>query len=166
VRTPAASASRTAASIEAATSPRPSDQRSICAAERIAPNGLATPGDRAGVDAVMEVVARAKAGEPAPTRAIERVGHWLGVGLAGLINVFDPERVVLGGMYGRAFEVFEPVLVETLKVRALTSSSEVDVVPAGLGFDAPLIGAAELVFAPLLEQPDLVMDELVKRRAK
>lgn len=120
-----------------------------------AKTGDAKTGDAgADDDAVARVVSAAQAGEPAAVRAVTEVGRWLGTGLAGLVNVFNPERIVLGGLYGRAFGVLEPVLTEALTVRALpTSSSGVSVVPAALGVDAPLVGAAELALAPLLNEP-------------
>ena len=33
--------------------------------------------------------------------SVQTVGRWLGVGIAGLVNVFDPRVVVLGGLFGR-----------------------------------------------------------------
>jgi predicted NBD/HSP70 family sugar kinase len=111
------------------------------------------PEGKAGPEAIGEVVASVKAGDPRARQAVDEVGYWLGVGLAGLINVFNPERVLLGGMYARAFDVLEPVVAGVLGGRALTPSSA-EIVPAALGSDAALIGAAELALAPLLEQPD------------
>ena len=37
-------------------------------------------------------------GDPVALAAVEDVGCWLGIGLAGLVNVFNPQRVVLGGL--------------------------------------------------------------------
>jgi predicted NBD/HSP70 family sugar kinase len=60
--------------------------------------GRPTGGGSAGVDAVMR---EAAAGSPAALSALDHVGRWLGIGLAGLINIFDPELIVLGGTFGR-----------------------------------------------------------------
>ncbi|NEE00665.1 ROK family transcriptional regulator [Phytoactinopolyspora halotolerans] len=114
-------------------------------------------------DPVAHVVAAAKAGDPQAVRAAEEVGRWLGIGLAGLVNVFDPDRVVLGGMYGRAFDVFEAAVVEVLKTRALTPPT-VELVPAALGPESSLIGAAELAFEPLLADPDGVLTASLSAR--
>ena len=44
----------------------------------------------------------AEAGVPgAPCSALDHVGRWLGIGLAGLVNILDPRLVVLGGLFGR-----------------------------------------------------------------
>ncbi|NED97636.1 ROK family transcriptional regulator [Phytoactinopolyspora alkaliphila] len=111
------------------------------------------PDSDAGPAAFAGVVAAARAGEQRARQAVEEVGRWLGIGLTGLINVFNPERVLLGGMYARAFDILEPVVVNVLRERALTPSPA-EIVPAALGSDAALIGAAELALAPLLEHPD------------
>jgi len=108
-------------------------------------------GGRAAVDAVL---AEAGAGEPAARAALDEVGRWLGIGLAGLVNIFNPRLVVLGGLFGR-IHPFVAVTVEgELDRRALPGPRAlVRVVPAGLGVDAPLLGAAELALEPLLADP-------------
>ncbi len=96
-------------------------------------------------------------------RAADEVGRWLGIGLVGLVNTFNPDRVVLGGMYGRAFDVFEPAVTDVLKARALTPST-LDLVPAALGPEAPLIGAGELALEALLADPDGVLTSFLSVR--
>jgi predicted NBD/HSP70 family sugar kinase len=116
--------------------------------------GVADEADEAGADPVTRVVAAAQSGEARAVRAVDQVGTWLGIGLTGLINVFNPDRIVLGGLYGRAFEVLQPALRAAMKTRALTTSTQpATVVPAALGTDAPLIGAAESALNPLLDEP-------------
>ncbi|WP_172381725.1 ROK family protein [Streptomyces sp. MNP-20] len=44
-----------------------------------------------------DVTAAAQAGDPAARAQLARVGHWLGIGIATLVNLFDVELVVLGG---------------------------------------------------------------------
>jgi predicted NBD/HSP70 family sugar kinase len=113
--------------------------------------GHPADGGRAEVDAVL---AEAAAGSPLAVAALEGVGRWLGFGLAGLVNVFDPELVVLGGLFGRIHPVVAGTVRKELDRRALRASGElVRIVPATLGVDAPLLGAAELAFEPLLVNP-------------
>lgn len=108
-------------------------------------------GGRAEVDAVLR---EAAAGSPAALSALDNVGRWLGVGLAGLVNVLNPQLVVLGGMTGRILPFVAASLRGELDRLALQASRElVTVVPAMLGVDAPSIGAAELAFEPLLADP-------------
>ena len=107
-----------------------------------------------GSAAVDELIAAAIAGEPAALASVAHVCTWLGVGLASLINIFDPTLVVLGGVLGRIHPLVEPELDAALERRALSAARElVRVVPGELGVDAPIIGAAELAFEPMLADP-------------
>ena len=113
--------------------------------------GRSPDGGRAEVDAVLRDAA---AGSPAAMNALNNVGRWLGVGLAGLVNVLNPELIVLGGQFGRIHPHVSATLRAELDRMTLEASREfVRVVPATLGVDAPLLGAAELAFEPLLADP-------------
>jgi predicted NBD/HSP70 family sugar kinase len=113
--------------------------------------GRPTGGGGVEVDAVLR---EADAGSPAALTALDHVGRWLGIGLAGLINIFDPELIVLGGTFGRIHPFIAEVLEAELDRRALAGPRRlVRIVPAILGADAPLLGAAELAFEPLLADP-------------
>jgi predicted NBD/HSP70 family sugar kinase len=103
------------------------------------------------VDAVLRA---AEAGELGPTSAVLALGRWLGIGLAGLVNTFDPQVVVLGGLFGRlAPLVHEPMDAE-LATRVMSVARDpVRVVASSLGDDAPLMGAAERAFEHLLADP-------------
>ena len=115
--------------------------------------GHAADAGREGVDAVLSEAAD---GSPQALGALESVGRWLGFGLAGLVNVFNPQVVVLGGLFGRIHPFVEATLATELARLALAQSREVvRVTPASLGVDAPLRGAAELAFEPLLADPAL-----------
>jgi len=121
-------------------------------------------GGRAEVD---EVLREAAAGVSAALSALDNVGRWLGVGLAALVNVLNPELIVLGGLCGRIHPFIATTLRAELDRRALKASRElVRVVPASLGLDAPLIGAAELAFEPLLTDPIGTLEEQVAGRAR
>ena len=96
----------------------------------------------------------AAAGTPAALSALDNVGRWLGVGLAALVNILNPQLVVLGGLTGRIHPFAGRSLRSELDRLALHASRElVQVVPSALGGDAPLLGAGELAFESLLEDP-------------
>jgi predicted NBD/HSP70 family sugar kinase len=103
--------------------------------------------------AVDELLDAAAAGEVDAIAAVERTNVPLGIGLAGLINLTDPDCVVLGSTLRRRFELApEPVR------RGIAARSYIDPrgeVPLRSGEldDATLIGAAELAFQPLLDDP-------------
>ncbi|HEX5578244.1 MAG TPA: ROK family transcriptional regulator [Candidatus Limnocylindria bacterium] len=108
-------------------------------------------GGRAAVDAV---IAGAEAGSPAELAALSETGRWLGIGLAGLVNLFNPALVVLGGVFGRMAPFVADEVEEALDRRALRAAREtVNVVPTSLGADTTLIGAAETAFEPFLGDP-------------
>jgi glucokinase len=75
--------------------------------------------------------------------ALASVGETLGVGIASLVNVFNPELVVLGGGFARAGDLlFEPAR-RVVAERALEPARDVvRIVPAQLGVEAGLVGAA------------------------
>jgi predicted NBD/HSP70 family sugar kinase len=103
------------------------------------------------VEAVLE---EARAGSTVALGAFEGVGRWLGLGLAGLVNIFNPRLVVLGGLFGRIHPFVGRALEAELDRRTLPGPRAlVRIVPAHLGVDAPLLGAAELAFEPLLADP-------------
>jgi predicted NBD/HSP70 family sugar kinase len=108
-------------------------------------------GDASGVDTVAE---RASAGDATAIRAIAEVGRWLGIGIGNLVNLFNPQVVVLGGLYERLFDRFAPAVQEGMRTRVLAPPGElVTIVPSALGADAALLGAAELVLSGVIADP-------------
>lgn len=111
-----------------------------------------------GRDEVDAVLREAADGSEAALAALDHVGHWLGLGLAGLVNVLNPRLIVLGGRFGR----IHPFVIRSLEMeldrRALAAPrSMVRVVATRLAADAPLLGAAELGFEPLLADPSILV---------
>ena len=110
---------------------------------------------RGGGRRQMEAVLReARRGDPTALAAMDHVGQWLGRGLAGLVNILNPERIVLGGRFGRLFPFVSATVASQLDRYTIEAPRRlVRVVPAALGEDAPLLGAAELAFEPFLSDP-------------
>jgi predicted NBD/HSP70 family sugar kinase len=107
-----------------------------------------------GWPAVLEVIAAARAGERAAAAGLRRVGRRLGAGVAGLVNAFNPEVVVFGRVLADVFTATEATVRERISTLALTAPREqVRLVPAQLGEDSALLGAAESAFAPFLADP-------------
>jgi predicted NBD/HSP70 family sugar kinase len=101
-----------------------------------------------------ELTERAASGDEASLRAIAEVGRWLGIGIGDLINMFNPDLVVLGGLYHDLFGSLEPTVLEGVRSRILDAPGEMAVIArSGLGPDAPLIGAAELVLSGVIADP-------------
>jgi predicted NBD/HSP70 family sugar kinase len=107
-----------------------------------------------GTRLVTDLVEAAERGEPAATEALAEEARWLGIGIAGLINIFDPEIVVLGGFLGAIVPVIDAQLRARVEARSFQGlCRSVAVVAGALGGDAGLIGAAELAFEPLVGNP-------------
>ena len=88
--------------------------------------------------------------DPLIQRAFDRVGKSLGQAIAGVVHLLGISRVVIGGRFARAWEVFQPSLAEELYRRLTLFPPEVvSVTPAQLGDDAGLVGAARLAWQAL-----------------
>jgi predicted NBD/HSP70 family sugar kinase len=108
----------------------------------------------AGRDGIETVLREAAAGNPVAVASLEHVGRWLAVGLAGLVNILNPQLIVLGSMHGRIYPVIRNTVEAGLSAHALPAPRAlVRIVPATLGADAPLIGAAEVALEPVLSDP-------------
>jgi predicted NBD/HSP70 family sugar kinase len=107
-----------------------------------------------GRDAVEEVLREAAQGSRPALAALEDIGRWLGLGLASLVNVLNPEIIVLGGLFGRIHPYISVVVEHQLDQLALAAPRGlVKVVPAALGANSSLLGAAELALDPFLTDP-------------
>jgi len=119
-----------------------------------------------GTGRLDEVAERAEAGDEATLRAIAEVGRWLGSGVGDLINLFNPDLVVLGGLYQRLFAFLESSVVEGAGQRTLDAPGDMArIACSGLGPDAPLIGAAELILSGVIADPARPDGRNVSRRA-
>ncbi len=102
--------------------------------------------DPEGISGETLVVAAGQ-GDPLARRAFERVGQNLGVAVANAVHLLGLNRVVIGGRFARAWDLFKPALLEELQHRlTLFPPAALSVVPAQLGDDAGLLGAARLAW--------------------
>lgn len=89
------------------------------------------------------LVAAATAGDAAAQEIWQRSIRALAVGLVGLINVLDPEKIVIGGGIAAAGEaLFEPLRREVAAREWRVGGASVEIVPAELGSTAGACGAA------------------------
>jgi glucokinase len=95
----------------------------------------------------LNVFRAAQKGDQVASEVLNRVGHALGIGISILINVLNPEIIILGGGVAGARELFTPPMVEEIKLRAFSrKGKETPVVPPQLREDAGILGAARLIF--------------------
>ncbi len=100
-----------------------------------------------------DVLAAYAAGERWTQAGMRRVGRFLGIGVANLVNIFNPELIVFGGAVRHIFTATEPYVREALETALAAPSEQVRLEVAGLGDDSVAVGAAELGFARLLDDP-------------
>jgi predicted NBD/HSP70 family sugar kinase len=100
------------------------------------------------------VIQAADQGDAVALGALQEVGVQLGIGVANLVNVFNPELIVLGGALNRASSVLLPIVEKTISENALTPAREnLRVAASAHGTDACLIGAIALVLEDILREP-------------
>jgi predicted NBD/HSP70 family sugar kinase len=110
-----------------------------------------------GSAAVSDLLAAAATGDVRALDAMAESGRWLGIGIAGLVNIFNPSRVALGGLNARIYPYSKEALLRELNARAMPAPrAMLELTTARLGADALLIGASELAFAPILQDPTIV----------
>ena len=107
-----------------------------------------------GPDEVDDVLRLAAEGDAVALDALQEVGRWIGIGLAGLVNLLNPRVIVLGGLFARIHPFIDRALDAQLDRMALSGPRRgVRVTPAALGVDALIIGAAELALEPYVADP-------------
>ena len=102
---------------------------------------------------VAEIVARAAAGDKAAAKGLRVVGDWLGVGVANLVNILNPDVVVFGGTLREILPAVRESVEEALSGALMAPGEHVVLALPALGDDSTLLGAAENAFAPLLDDP-------------
>lgn len=111
-----------------------------------------------GPAAVAEVIEAARSGDTRAADAVGEVADWCGVGIRAIVNLFNPEIIVLGGGLAQVWRAAEDRVNEAMSRSTMMSPREDVVIRAALlGDDASLIGAAELAFAPVLDHPQAVL---------
>ncbi|MFE7406904.1 ROK family protein [Isoptericola sp. NPDC057559] len=112
-------------------------------------------GDAASPDA-RDVVARAVAGDDLAVRVVRAAGEAVGRAVAGVMTVLDPEVVVVGGGVAAAGDLWWSALVGALRAEVVDVLGDVPVLPAALGADAAVVGAARGAWRASAAVPPLV----------
>lgn len=98
----------------------------------------------------LDVYNAGKAGDKLAIEVFRKMGTYLGIALADLINVLNPEVIVIGGGAAAGWELFIDHLHIEIKKRAFHQPAErARIIRARLGDDAGILGAARLAFIKL-----------------
>jgi predicted NBD/HSP70 family sugar kinase len=103
------------------------------------------------------IVEAAKEGDKVTRQALEETGLYLGIGIANLINAFNPELVIFGGVVSLASDYLLPAVEKTIEERSLAWPRKmVRVMASSYGPDACVMGGVALVLHDILSRPDLI----------
>lgn len=94
-------------------------------------------------------------GDEEAVESITEIGHAMGKGFAGLINIFNPEKIILGGPLSIIGEYLLPAIKETIAHHSFLPKidQQVEVELSSFGPDASLIGAVAIVADDVLSKP-------------
>ena len=92
------------------------------------------------------VAVAAKEGDPVAKQIFRIMGEYIGIGLTSVVNLLNPEKIIIGGGVADAGDILFDPIRETIQKRAMTIQKEaVTIVPAQLGNTAGVIGASLLI---------------------
>lgn len=108
-----------------------------------------------GWNALGGLLDAAEAGEPAATGIVDDVVRTLGASLGSLVNLANPQRIVVGGWVGlRLMERMAGRLADAVRANALERpGGQVELVPATFGGDGVALGAAIMPLESLVREP-------------
>jgi predicted NBD/HSP70 family sugar kinase len=117
--------------------------------------GQPAPDDE--VSYTRHVLAAAEAGQAAELSAMQALARSLGRGTAGLVNAFDPDVVTVGGLARGLLALAGEHVIPAYRdgLMRFRATPPPGLIPARLGGDAPLTGAAEDAFAAVLTEDGL-----------
>jgi glucokinase len=94
-----------------------------------------------------QIYQAARNGDTVAHLVMKDMGRYLGIGLANLINIFNPEMMVIGGGVRDAWDLFIDATRKEVRKRAFAYTAErTKIVPSMLGDDAGMVGAAAVAF--------------------
>ncbi|MGH7865301.1 MAG: ROK family protein [Candidatus Binataceae bacterium] len=99
--------------------------------------------DGGGDFSVRRLYRQARLGDPVALWAFSTAGTYLGIAIASLLNIFNPELVVLGGGVSGALAFMRAPMMAEVRARSFTAlAAQCRIVRAGLGREAGVVGAA------------------------
>jgi glucokinase len=102
-------------------------------------------GDVSRIDAKVISLA-AEQGDELARELISRLGYYFGVGLANLVNIFNPELILIGGGLAKMGDLLLKPAIKVVRERAFKAPSNfVEIRPALLGDDSGVLGAVAFV---------------------
>ncbi|MET9293446.1 ROK family protein [Streptomyces sp. NPDC003077] len=118
-----------------------------------------TPGPEGSLVQQAAALLREEYADPAVRAAAELLIDRLGQGIAGLVNILNPDRIILGGLHRSLLEADPERLRAVVADRSLWGrSGGVPILACSLDHNS-LVGAAELAWQPVLDDPLVVLED-------
>jgi predicted NBD/HSP70 family sugar kinase len=111
------------------------------------------------------ILQAAQAGDHDALECLAEAGSAMGNGIAGLVNIFNPEKIILGGPFSMAGEYLLPSIRQSVDKHAMHEiviQTEINI--SAFGPDASLIGAVAVVVDDILANPTHVEKEVMFNR--
>ena len=122
------------------------------------PQGLLARGLRQSQD-IEAVFAAARLGDPRACQLLEQRGYYLGIALANLVNILNPDLILLGGIFAQGADLLLPAAEETMRTMAFARLGEnVRLQTTEFGWRAGVTGAATLALNKFFfQQPETLL---------
>ena len=102
---------------------------------------------------IQKVVEAALMGDQYSISILAKVGHWLGKGFAYLIQIFNPEMIILGGRMSEASPFILPPIQQAIQIYCNPElGNEIEIIASELGSQAGIQGVAALVLEHVLDK--------------
>lgn len=110
-----------------------------------------------GLGSAKDLAIAARSGNKRACKVYKKFGSDLGKGIAYIVDILNPEVIVIGSIFERARELIEPYMLETLRKEALPHSLEgLKIFPAKLGDDLGDKAALCVAFNGYIERKPMV----------
>jgi predicted NBD/HSP70 family sugar kinase len=132
--------------------------RSFKGLEGVKPSGKPSGNANGEADVVTfaQLAKATFAGDAAARETVAYLGRTVGLGIANLVRVLNPELVVLGGQFGILGDLLLPIVKQVVWERTFEHPLQVlRIATTAFGADAAALGAASLVLNSILRQPNL-----------
>lgn len=94
----------------------------------------------------LQIFEAARNSDPTALKVFETMGFYLGIAFADLVNILNPEAIIVGGGLSNAWEHFIEAVKTEIRNRSFKEPADrVQVIPAVLGDDAGLLGVTKLL---------------------
>ena len=118
---------------------RAAEQHIAAAGAGSALDGLGRPDAKLVFDA-------ARSGDGLALALVAEEADWLGIGMVSLAHLYSPEKIIIGGGLANGLDLLAPGIAARLAGSAMPAFRDIGIVPAMLGDNPGLIGAAALFF--------------------